>query len=453
MNKAVAIIILNYNKKDYVLQCIESVKKSSFQNYDLYVVDNASTDGSVEAINDFFGREVNLIRNSENKGGSGGFNTGIREAFKKDYKYIYLLDNDVILDEDALKELYNYLERNEDVAIAGSLIYSMDKPGEIQELGSSIDWNNFYINPNYKGFKDNGQLPEIVECDYVAACSLLVRADAIKKAGIIDEGNFIYWDDIEWAYRMKLAGFRVVSYTRSNVWHKMGVKAKSNTFGTYYFWRNRVHFFVKYLDKDRIKEFAEKIFDEIFQAVYSCNYTGKYSSAKTIIAAVEDACHNVRGKAPAGRIFDIELIENKLQNIITDKKNILLIDYNDTKILRDVTNELIKLNNDLNITIAVKYSDINELREQFGEYKVIKFKEAKYDEYDLVGQVCFHIFDIKNKIEDRMDFYIDRFFNVVSSNEDREYVKGFDNVYKMMKNIYYPLFLNKLLTLKGRLDS
>ncbi|HBT18099.1 MAG TPA: glycosyltransferase family 2 protein, partial [Firmicutes bacterium] len=277
MGKAVAIIICNFNKKEYVLQCIKSVMGLAFRDYDLYVVDNASGDGSVKAIEEAYEKKVILIKNKENLGGSGGFNTGVRAVLNKGYKYIYLLDNDVILDEQALTELYYYLEEHHDVGIAGSLLYSLDNPTEIQEMGAEIDWNGFYIKPNFKGNLDKQEIPVELECDYVPACSMLVRTEAVKKAGLMDEGNFIYWDDIEWGYRIKEYGYRVVALSESKVWHKMGVAAKTNTFGTYYFWRNRINFFVKYLPQNLLHRFAEQIFSEVFQAIYSCNYAGKHS--------------------------------------------------------------------------------------------------------------------------------------------------------------------------------
>ena len=148
--KQVAIVICNYNKIDYVLNCINSVKISSNENYDIYVVDNASTDGSADAIKKEFGQSINLIVNNVNLGGSGGFNTGIKEALKKDYKYVMLLDNDVILDKNAIQAAFEYMEENSDVAVVGSKLYSMDITNQIQELGANIDFENFYIKPNYR---------------------------------------------------------------------------------------------------------------------------------------------------------------------------------------------------------------------------------------------------------------------------------------------------------------
>ena len=105
-NPKVAIVTVNWNKRDYVLNLLNSLKHINYDNYNIIVVDNASTDDSVTAIKEHF-PNVNLIVNSENLGGTGGFNTGIKyvlEATDK-YKYIWLLDNDAVVEKDTLIEL------------------------------------------------------------------------------------------------------------------------------------------------------------------------------------------------------------------------------------------------------------------------------------------------------------------------------------------------------------
>lgn len=441
----VAIIICNYNKKEYVLQCIKSVMGLAFANYDLYVVDNASTDGSAEAIGEAYGDKVILIRNKENLGGSGGFNTGMRVALDKGYKYIYLLDNDVLLDEMALTELYGYLEAYKDVGVVGSLLYSMDKPREIQEMGAAIDWDNFYIKPFFKGKLEDDAIPLELECDYVPACSMLVRTEAVKKAGLMDEGCFIYWDDIEWCYRIKQHGYRVVAYANSKVWHKMGVAAKTDTFGTYYFWRNRVHFFLSVLEREGILRLAEKLFDEVFQAMYACNYTGKYNSARTIIFAVEDALNKIRGKAPAGRIFVREPETNRLESIIRRCDKILLISAFEVKLLRDVINKLRTINSRLQITVAVENHKLKDLKSQFTDVDCVGKDEYQKADYDLVCQVCNHIFEVRNELNPAIDLYLDRYFNLIASQEDINYVRSHDLTYSILKNTYFPVFQERLL--------
>ena len=101
----IGIVICNYNKKDFVADCIRSVTESKVHNFDIYVVDNASTDGSVKAIREEFGDSVTVLENKENLGGSGGFNTGLRLVRDKGYEYFVCLDKDVLVDENAILAL------------------------------------------------------------------------------------------------------------------------------------------------------------------------------------------------------------------------------------------------------------------------------------------------------------------------------------------------------------
>ena len=116
--KRVGAVICNFNKKEDVLNCIQSVLESKYTDYDLYVVDNASSDGSAEAIREKYGSQVKVLVNAENLGGSGGFNTGLRKALEKGYEYLYCLDNDVLVDENAMGELVEFLDTHPDSGMA-----------------------------------------------------------------------------------------------------------------------------------------------------------------------------------------------------------------------------------------------------------------------------------------------------------------------------------------------
>ena len=138
--KRVGAVICNFNKKEDVLNCIQSVLESKYTDYDLYVVDNASSDGSAEAIREKYGSQVTVLVNAENLGGSGGFNTGLRKALEKGYEYLYCLDNDVLVDENAMGELVAFLDTHPGSGMAGSRVYHMENPGVIQQFGQIVDF-------------------------------------------------------------------------------------------------------------------------------------------------------------------------------------------------------------------------------------------------------------------------------------------------------------------------
>jgi len=321
--KKIAAVICNYNKKEYVAECIQSVTESSFTDMDIVVVDNASTDGSAEHIKNRFGNRVKLLVNEENLGGSGGFNTGIRYALEKGYEYVWCLDNDVLVDENAAEELYAFLEAHPEVGMAGSKVYHMEDPDYVQQFGIDIIWDEYCCEAKYHGRLEDGSMPEVVYADAVAACSVLARTSVVRRIGVLPEENFLYWDDTEWGYRCNLAGYKVASLGSSKVLHSMGAKKESeNTFPLYYAWRNWIRFFMKYTAAERREDMCSAFLEGIFDVVYNDLYLGEENRAKTVMYAYDDALHGRMGKAEKGKIFPVVHSAQKLEALLAGKKKI-----------------------------------------------------------------------------------------------------------------------------------
>lgn len=332
----IATVICNWNKKEYVLNCIKSVLEQDYANVDVFVVDNASTDGSAEAVRESY-PEVNLLVNSENLGGSAGFNTGIREALKHDYKYLWLLDNDVVVDKQALTELVNFMENNEGTGMAGSKLYFMTQPDLVQEFGAWIDWEKAHVAPNKKYYSEaaEGEITENVEVDYVPACSVLVRAEAIRACGMMNETNFLYWDDMEWGFNIKQGGYKVFAVAASKVWHNMGTANKKSLLPTYYFWRNRIRFFKRYVKAGKIPDCGRDVIgalmDDVFTALFTCQVFQKNNTYAVLKQAMEDGIRNVGGAIvlQPGQDLGIDQARDYLADYSEDEKSRLqYIDLN-----------------------------------------------------------------------------------------------------------------------------
>ena len=177
--KKIGIVICNFNKVDKVLECIQCILENKFTDYDLYVVDNASTDGAPDAIRDKYGL-----------GGSGGFNTGLRVAYKEGYEYLMCVDNDAMLDENAIGNLYKFLEEHDEVGMAASKIYHLEAPDYIQQFGQTIDFEYFCTDVPHLDMYEDGSMPDYLYVDSVAACSLMIRRSTIDKIGFMPEENF-----------------------------------------------------------------------------------------------------------------------------------------------------------------------------------------------------------------------------------------------------------------------
>ena len=234
----VCVVILNWNKKDDVLSLLDSLKSMNYSNYHIVVVDNASTDGSAEAIIKRF-PEITVIKNKKNLGGTGGFNTGIKHGISNDtYKYIWLLDNDAAIDNNSLTELVKVMEKDTNIGIAGSRIVDPSDQDITVELGANIDWSNGVTLPCYKNQKNISFKSDYHLVDYVAICSALVRVSAINKIGLMDKRFFFFWDDMEWGARFKKNNYKVVAVPASKVVHQPFSEKRSVITDTYYGIRN-----------------------------------------------------------------------------------------------------------------------------------------------------------------------------------------------------------------------
>jgi len=321
----VAVVICNYNKKSFVLECIESVLGSDFKDFDLIVVDNASEDGSAQAIKDRFSSRLTLIENSENLGGSGGFNIGMQYALNKNsYQYIQLLDDDVVIDKNAIGELYKFMEKHPETGVCGSLICKAQSKTEIQEYGSIINYELIGVTHLYTGDMVTDLLPDKVSCDYVPACSAMYRIDVLKKTGVIDKDYFIYWDDMALCWEIRSKGYVVNACAKSIVWHH-GSYGTRTAFSRYYSLRNKIHCFVKYLNDDLYDQFPENLVNILFR-MFVVNHDDQ-GKIRDYFHALNDALNNVRGKASPYKLSSPESGNESLENMFKDKDNILFCNH------------------------------------------------------------------------------------------------------------------------------
>lgn len=313
---SVLVIIVTWNKKRFVLDLLKSLDALDYPSdtIDVLVVDNASNDGTAEAIASKFA-DVHIVRNERNLGGSGGFNTGLSWAFQqsdKHYKYLWLLDNDVLVHHKALSELVAILERKEDVAVAGSTMMQMDFPWRINEMGGFVDrgsgalilnrhmeevpgWRGRPLNELLAGECDlTGHLMgcrPYMDTDYVAAASLLVRADVAKEAGLWKD-LFIHFDDVEWCLRIGRMGWRVVASARSIIWHLSAV-AKVPTWVLYYDNRNVLYLLEEHgADPAAIRRIMRRI---LIKSVYY-SIIGKPDLGRLHVESVQDFLAGRTGK-------------------------------------------------------------------------------------------------------------------------------------------------------------
>lgn len=217
----VSMIILNWNGVEDTIECLESLKKITYPNYEVIVVDNASSGNDVEVLRERYGNYIHVIANDENYGYPEGCNVGMRYALKKGTDYILLLNNDIVVDPEFLTELVKVAESDPSIGLTGSKIYYYYHPNRIQSAGGKIRWWLGDIE-GYGGEEDMGQYDDVAERDLVFATSCLIKKKVIERISFLDPFFFFGVEEYDYCPRAKRAGFKVVYVPHSKVWHKWG---------------------------------------------------------------------------------------------------------------------------------------------------------------------------------------------------------------------------------------
>lgn len=218
MNK-VAAVVVTYNRKELLKECIEALKASTC-SVDVIIVDNNSTDGTKEYIADLIGKDVIYKRLKKNLGGAGGFSAGMKYAVKKGYEYIWIMDDDTIVKEDTLEVLLKAKdELSDDFGFISSSVKWVD--------GSDCKMNMQTYKTNITDYEKTYAAKGIYPVKAATFVSLLFSSDAIKQIGLPLKEYFIWGDDKEYTLRMsnEFACYNVVD---SQVVHKMNNNEGSN---------------------------------------------------------------------------------------------------------------------------------------------------------------------------------------------------------------------------------
>ena len=242
----VFIIILNWNQLDLTLECLASLARQDYSKCTTVVVDNGSTDGSSEVIQDKYPQVV-MLALEENLGYSEGNNTGMRYALEHSADYIFLLNNDTEVDPRMLSQLVEVAGKNERTGLVGPTMYYAEPPDKIWGAVNRIDWRSARVIRKDMGktiHRDKLDNAPNREVDYIDTCAVLIKRAVVESIGLMDADYFINFDDLDLNVRANKAGFRIVYVPYAAMWHMvsaaMGIGSPSTT---YYMTRNELRFF------------------------------------------------------------------------------------------------------------------------------------------------------------------------------------------------------------------
>lgn len=241
----VVIVILNWNQLDDTSECLKSLRTLDYLNYHTIVVDNGSEDGSDEGIAREF-PEVTLIRNENNLGFVGGNNVGIERALDSGGDYIFVLNNDTVVDPRVLSELVDVAEADPSIAIAGPQMFYHDEPDELWFLRASLKWPLAEMTLWNQREKRPFEEGVVFDTDFIAGAGMLIRSSAIRELGAFDPFFFIYWEDVELCVRYARAGHELKTVSSAKLWHKVSRSATAGRTAQYLMARNQLYLCRKY---------------------------------------------------------------------------------------------------------------------------------------------------------------------------------------------------------------
>lgn len=226
-----SVVLINLNTHDFLKACLQSMRMQlDDPTYEIILVDNGSTDGSVEMVKRDF-PQVRLFPQSQNLGFTKANNVGLREAHGE---YLLILNSDTEIVGDALEKMCDYMDAHRDVGALGAQLLNTDHTVQLScrrfpSFKTALFHRYSLLTRLFPKNKYSAEYlmtdighNETMEVDWVSGACLLTRRETTDQVGLLDEGFFIYAEDVDWCYRIKKAGWKVVYYPESKVLHHIG---------------------------------------------------------------------------------------------------------------------------------------------------------------------------------------------------------------------------------------
>lgn len=231
MSKLVYVVILAWNHIDDTLEAIKSFKQDIYFNKIIVMVDNGSTDRTMNIIEKQY-PDVKIIRSEKNLGVSGGYNLGIEYAIKQAADYILIANNDIVTEIDMISTLVNSLENDDVAGVAMPKIYHYY--GDRNRLWcTGAHWRKFPPTVKMSNFnrldRKTSSIPNYI--DFAPSCVLLLRRQLVEKIGLFNTSFFFYFDDWDYSKRVRNAQYKILFVPEARMWHKVSLstqKTKNN---------------------------------------------------------------------------------------------------------------------------------------------------------------------------------------------------------------------------------
>lgn len=256
------IVVLNWNRPSDTLECLESLQKIDYPLYEIIVVDNGSTDDSVSLIKNSY-PSICLIETGENLGFAEGNNRGMAEALKKGAAYILLLNNDTVVHPQILHAFAKAAAAHPGAGVFGAKIYYYDDPTTLWYAGGDLDQTGHCYHFGNGQCDVEKRRDKIDKTGYACGCALLIKSSVIGEVGMLRSKYFLIWEEIDWCYRIRDAGYDCLFVPDAKVWHKISQSFEGGNHGPiwhYFYWRNRLLFLENHLTLKNLIKFYSRVF-------------------------------------------------------------------------------------------------------------------------------------------------------------------------------------------------
>lgn len=286
------IILVNYNGYKDTIECVESLKRINYSNYKIIIVDNASTNNSLNYLNKEL-KDCVIINSKNNLGFAGGNNLGIEYALKNGADYVMLLNNDTLVDPKFLDNMVNLSIEDDKIGIVGCKIMYYPQKDIIWYGGGFINWFKF-IGEHY-GIKeiDKGQCDKQKEIDFMTGCCMLIKKEVFEKTGLLSDEYFMYYEDVDFCIKVKDAGYKIWYDPTAVIYHKVGLSGggEESEFSIKWITRNKMFFMKKY--KNKVNKLSFLLTNTYFYTTRMIRYLqykikGKNSKAEAICQGIKE---------------------------------------------------------------------------------------------------------------------------------------------------------------------
>lgn len=253
MDDLIYIVLVNYNERKYLKDCLESIFNQTYHNIKVVMIDNDSNDGSVEEVRKSF-PDVEIFQTGSNTGFAHGCNVGIEYALENGTDYVMLLNIDTHIDTNLVFHLHRHAGSRK---VTSPKIYSDQMHSNIWYAGGGMDYTAGSHTQFHDERLERKNSEPVHSMKFASGCCMLVHRDIWQKIGLLDEKYFMYFDDDDLSVRFRKSHIKMLYVPKAIMWHKVGgsYKGMKNILTEYYFTRNKLYFVWKHKDVMKIDIF------------------------------------------------------------------------------------------------------------------------------------------------------------------------------------------------------